>query len=212
MYITEMNGDAELIPALTNFKTVSAANAVTLGLSLPQQGEISDAATDFEAAMDAWIAAKAAAEAARRAKDEQKSASKAVIAKWAKVFRADVSISDALLGSLMLAPHETPKTNTPPSTPLNLVGNADGNGAIKLRWKRGDNRYGTIFVVEYRTSAAAEWVQHGTTTKTSYDIQWTPGQYVSFRLTAVRSSQKSPVSAPFTFWNGSTTLELTEAA
>lgn len=211
-YITDIEADGNLNTALQNFHTVCAANATALGLGLPDLTAILNATTNFTNDLNAVVAAKAASKAAASAKDAQKKASKAVVSQWAKTFRANVTVSDALLAQLMLPPHKTPGTKSAPTTPTALVASADGLGNVYMSWNRGANRNGTVFLIEFRTSPTADWAVLNSTTKVKFSVQATPGSYIAFRVSAQRNSQTSAASTPVALWDGSRPVTLAIAA
>ncbi len=213
-YITDIEADGDLNSALANFNTVCAANSAALGLNPGNLTEIAGASTGFTTTLNAAIASKATANANVEAKNLQKKASKAIISKWAKTFRANTTVPDSLLDQLMVPHHKTPGSKTPPTQPLDLVGSADGNGLVLLKWKRNGNRSGTQFLVETRTDPAGPWTISGGTTTLKFTYQAVPGSYIAFRVTASRGGQLSPASFPFAFWEngGGQGLELQVAA
>lgn len=200
-YITEIVNDGELNTALANFNTVCIANAAALGLVPADLTEIAAAATGFNTNLNTATAAKATANSAVESKDIQKAASRSVVNKWAKVFRAKTTVSDALLNQLMLPPHKTPGSFTQPVTPTDLVATANGDGVISLKWNRAGNIQGTTFTVEYRLSASDPWAILGTTTKVSFGHESAPGQYIAFRVSATRRGVTSPASTPVVLWD-----------
>lgn len=202
-WITEIVADGQLNGALTNFASVCEANAAPLGLTGPMVAEIEDAAVNFSAELTASTAAKAAQAAAVQAKNTQKAASKAIVSKYAKIFRANNTVSDELLAQLMLPPHSTPGSESSPTTPLNLVASANGDGVTNLRWNRNGNIQGTTFQIEKRTSPTGGWSIHDTTTRRTFVTLSTPGEYVAYRVRATRNGQSSAASTPVVLWDGS---------
>lgn len=201
-YITDAMPDAEFSTDLANFATVAAANAPALGLQPADISEIQNASTNFTTELNDWTAAKASADNAKTVKNTQRTVSRAVVSKWAKIFRAKVSVSDALLGQLQLAPHNPPASKTPPAQPFDLVANSDGNGNIVLRWNRAGNIQGTQFIIEYRAAANQAWAVLTSTTRASFATTWSPGQYVGYRVIAKRNDQTSPACTPVVLWDG----------
>lgn len=199
-YITDNLSDGQLNTALANFNTVCIANSVALGLSPADLTAIAAASTTFATTFNAATAARAAAKNAVEAKDLQKKSSKATISKYAKVFRANAAVPDNMLASLMLPPHKTPGSKTAPTQPLNLFGNADGNGLVNLKWSRNGNTNGTTFLIEVRTDPQGDWSISGSTTATRFAYQAVPGSYIAFRVTATRRGLLSPASFPFALW------------
>jgi hypothetical protein len=212
-HITEIVADLELAQALDDFREVAANNASALGLNQSDLGEITNAANNFSGKLGLWNAAKLAADNALATKNHQKQLSKATISKFAKIFRSKKSISDGLLAELMLPPHNPPRTKTPPTTPMNLVANATGQGLIKLQWKRNGNTSFTTFQIEYRTAPSGPWTILDTTTRVRYTYQAVPGVTIAFRVRAKRHGLTSAASAPFVVWpqDGSQEFQL-EAA
>ncbi|MGE0000663.1 MAG: hypothetical protein AB7F50_05840 [Fimbriimonadaceae bacterium] len=199
-YITQIEADGSLNTALASFAQTCAANAGPLGLDPSEVIEINNAANNFDTHLLDWQNARNAAKNALTRKDGQKEASRGVVSKFAKRFRANPAVSDPLLASLMLPPHETPGTRTEPTTPAHLVASGDGNGLVSLRWGRNGNTQATVFQVWYRTSPTGEWAALGSTTKTRFEHQWSPGEYVGYRVTASRNSFTSPPSTPVVLW------------
>lgn len=213
-YITEISADGDLNVALANFNTVCAANAVALGLSPANLTEIAGASTGFTSNLNAWVGARSSANLALDNKNLQKKTSKSIISKWAKTFRANNAVPDGLLDQLMLPPHKTPGSKTPPATPTDLVANADGQGLVSLKWKRNGNNQNTVFQIETRSSAGASWVPLDSTTKAKYTYQAVAGEYVAFRVTAKRNGLTSPASVAVVLWEdgGTGQANLTIAA
>lgn len=209
-FITEITADGELNTALANFNTVCAANAATLALAPADLTAIAAASTGFNTTLNAATVAKAAAKNSVEAKDMQKKTSKSTVSKYAKLFRANAAVPDNLLDSLMLPHHKTPGSKTAPTQPLNLYGNADGNGLVNLKWNRNGNTSGTTFLIEVRTDPAGPWSISGSTTQTKFGYQAVPGAYIAFRVTATRRNLLSPPSVPFALWEngGGVSLQL----
>lgn len=202
-FITEIRKDAELVTALQAFNLNCNNNKVVLGLTAADLTEIGSAATSAQTQLNNWEAAKTAARASRVTKSNTLKASKSVVSKWAKVFHGNQAVPDSVLSQLMLPPHNSPRTNTPPTQPLALVASADGNGNIELRWKRNGNIAGTTFLIEYRLTATAAWSILGSTTKAKFFHTSAPGSYIEFRVTAQRADNESLPSTSVVLWGGS---------
>jgi YD repeat-containing protein len=200
-WITEIVADGALNSALANFATVCEDNAGPLGLTGPQVAEIESAAANFSTELSAATAAKAAQKAAVAAKNTQKATSKGIVSKYAKIFRANASVSDELLAQLMLPPHSTPGSDSSPTTPLDLIATANGDGVTTLKWNRNGNIQGTTFRIEKRTSPSGAWTILGTTTRRTFVTMSTPGQYVAYRVTAARNDMTSAPSTPVVLWD-----------
>lgn len=202
-YITQIEVDSKLRGAMASFSEVCVDRAVELGLSPADLAEIDAAASGFSDDLLLLVAAKSALNSAIKRKDAQKESSQAVIAKWAKVFRANPEISNATLANLQLAHHHVKGTRTSPTIPTKLIANSDGQGNIGLKWDRGGNRNGTVFEIQSRTSVNGEWRFIASTTKVRFQLQAPVGKRIEFRVRATRASQSSAYSTPFTLWPGS---------
>ena len=212
-YITDTKmPEADYATALTNFLAVCNANKVPLALTTNDLTEIQAAATGFPTTLNAWVAAQAAAGNAKTAKDVQKATTATIINKWAKIFRANNAIPDALLDQLMVAPHKPGRTSSPPVTPTEFQCVADGDGNISMKWRRNGNTSATSFVIEWRGSASAPWTQIGATTRAKFSWQSTPGEYAAFRVRATKKGQSSAASNQFVVWNGQPNASLRIAA
>lgn len=199
-YITEINADADLGIALTSFAAVCTTNMAVLGLTAPTLAEITGTSTAYTGSMNAWVTARLASFNAQDVKDLQKKSSKAIISKFAKQFRANLAISDALLAQLQLAPHKPAKNSSPPNQPSLLTAHADGLGLVKLKWSRNANKPNTTYQIEFRNEAITDWTIIDTTTKVSFEYHAEPGQSVQFRVIAVRAGIASEPSVPVSLW------------
>lgn len=210
-YITQITKEADLSVALTSFSATCAANAAALGGLTPAQlTEISGMASNFATSLANLATARAAEQLAMENKNLQLATSKTLLAKWAKTFRANPAISDALLDQLNLPHHKTPGTKTPPTTPLDLVAGADIQGLVNLKWKRNGNNSTTVFTIETQSELGGDWTIAGSTTKTRFNYQAVPNQYIAFRVYASRNGLYSQPTLPTTLWanGGGQTLTL----
>lgn len=202
MYITEENADGPLNSKYVSFKGSAELNKVPLGLTTPDLTAMTTLSTAFANALAAADTAKAASKAATTAKNQAKKAVKANIASWSKIWRANAAITDQLLDTMMLAPHNTPASYTPPTTPKDLVANVNGEGVISLKWGRNGNKSGTIFNVETAEEGSGPWTIYDSTTKAKFEYQGTPGTSVWFRIVAKRDGQSAAPTNPVSVWAG----------
>ena len=211
-YITERMPDADYVAALQNFYTVANANKVVLGLAPADLTEIQKASSEAANLFNAWVAAQAAANNARAGKDTQFGTSRTVINKWAKTFRANQAISDAILEQLLVAKHRPNQTFSAPATPANFNIQGNGTGLVSLTWSRNGNTAATTFVIQYRESPTAPWTIVGTSTSSKFSWQGTAGVYASFRVYATKKSRNSEATAPLAVWDNGNFLTLSKAA
>ncbi len=210
--ITDRIPKPEYSSALVNFQTVCTANAATLGLVAANLTEISNAVTSWSTSYNALVAAHDTAQSLTVSNNAQLDSTRAVINKWAKVFRANQAIPNSLLEQLQVAPHDPGRSKTPPTTPTDLTFTADGQGLVELKWKRNGNVNTTVFTVETRTSPSGAWMQVGSTVKAKFTYQANVGAYIAFRVTASRNGLTSPASVPVVLWDGTGEATLLKVA
>lgn len=211
-YITEIRADAPFNIAIQNFAVACDANKVALGLTVPQLAEIAGTTATYVGSLSTVAAAKSAVTAAVEAKDAASVAAHAMVSKWAKTFRANLSVPDSILGDLTVAPHSTPSSLNVPNVPSTLEAISDTEGNIRLQWSRNGNIQNTQFVIEYRTSNTSPWTQLGTCTKRTFDTTWTPGTYVAYRVYALRRGVASVACSPLSLWDIGSEMTLKLAA
>lgn len=204
IYITELRADPALVAALNTILPLINTNKTTLGMTAQQVTDLTNLCNAYITQYNAANTARLAAKAAVASKDANKKTALTSLYSYVKTWRANAAIPDSLLEQLMVAPHNVSGTTTPPVTPLDLVAFSDGQGNIELRWKKSTNKSGTQFVIEQRTSPTEDWTLAGVTTKQKYELTRTPGEYVAFRIIAVRGGMTSNPSIPVSLWdNGS---------
>lgn len=210
--LTDPIPEAEFSSGLTNFSAVCQQQSAALGLDAGDLAAIADAAGGLASDLNAVAAARALLQAAVAAKDARKASARALVSRYSRRFRADEEVPDELLVRLMLAPHRTPPTEMTPTIPTDLGASADGDGSIRLRWSRGENHEGTIFVVETRADPADAWAILGATTRRTFRTTSPPGRYVAYRIRAQRRGVSSPPSTAVVLWDGVGPSSLAEAA
>lgn len=211
-WITVIRGEAQYAAGVREFADVCAANQDLLGLTAPQLAEIEQAASKFNQKLDAWVLAKATADQAKTDKDEQFTTTRSIVNSYARQFRANMTIPNAILSQLKVAPHDPPKTTTPAITPAGFDAQADGNGAIFMKWKPNGNVRPTTYQVQYQTTQDGPWMILGTTTKSKFQTQWTAGEFIGLRIVAVRGNSQSLPTTPVALWYGSQNVVMLKAA
>lgn len=210
--LTDPIPEAEFSLGLTNFSAVCQEQSAALGLDAGDLTAIADAAESLASDLNAVAAARAALQAAISAKDARKASARALVSRYSQRFRADQEVPDELLVRLMLSPHRTAPTNLAPTIPTDLTASADGDGAIRLRWSRGENHEATIFVIESRGDPADAWVILGATTRRTFHTTSPPGRYVAYRISAQRRGVSSLPSTPVVLWDAVGASSLADAA
>ncbi len=200
--------EAELANYATTFKDVAFPNTVALGLSPAQFTEIEDAANDYNAALQAWITGRLAADALKVVKNDQKENVIAVLRQYGQMILNDPTVSNSLKAQLGLT--VTPTSYGPVQTPTDLVANGYQTGVVELRWNRAGNAKSTMFAVEAQYLNDADWVLLGLTSKTRFTTEGhAPGDQVKFRVTATRGGNSSAPSTSYILYGGSDAVALT---
>ena len=207
-YITEKLPDATYAVLLGVFAARCEQLQAELGLSPAELLEIQEAAVSNREGQQDWLHAIGLAQGAQTRKQERQRAAKHVVAKYAKMFRANEEISDAVLAGLMLAPHNPARPKSPVNQVEGLVGTANGQGFVKLKWNPNGNQPRTQYLVQIRHAPSEPWTVLGLTTRTRFSHQALPGVYVGFRVIACRGERKAEPSIPISLWSDSPALRL----
>jgi hypothetical protein len=209
-YITDERADAPFATDCSTFVTNATEYKTTLGISTGDLEAMATVFDDYNAALTAANNAKAAARAAVASKNAARAAARDEVSKWAKLWRAEDSIPDSVLSDLMLPPHSTPGTKTPPTTPTELSFTISSEGVIQLKWNRNGNNAATVFNLEASPSGTGNWSVVGTTTKAKISYAGSPGTTVYFRIIAIRGGQSA--TNPVVVWPSSSSAQLQLAA
>jgi hypothetical protein len=207
-YITEKLPDSTYATLLGVFAARCEQQQAELGLSPAELLEIQEAAASNREGLQNWLRVSGLARAAQILKQERQQAAKQVVSKYAKIFRANEAISDAVLSGLLLAPHNPARPKSPVNQVERLVATADGQGFVKLKWKPNGNQPRTQYLVEVRHGPSEPWTMLGLTTRTRFSHPALPGVYISFRVVAHRGERRGQASIPVTLWSDSPALRL----
>ena len=187
--------DGALVAWLTNFATVSAANAVTLGIDLPDQLEIDNALADFSAAYNAKVAAASSALTATSDKDIERDISLGVVGKFNAEWQANPAISSTLIGDLGLTIHSETRSVIGVFTPLGFEASGEGNGNVTMKWQRNGNKWGCTFLVEDSTDNGLTWSLKTATTRARITLIGVTIQPTIYRVRAERNGAISGASS-----------------
>jgi hypothetical protein len=201
-YVNEQQVDSLLAAQLAQVLPVISANASTLGISAAQVTALTNLINTFTTQYNASQSARASWKAAVTTKDVAKKAVRDQVTIYAKQWRANPSVPDALLDQLQMAPHKPVGTTSAPVTPTNFQAAIDGLGNVTLTWKSNGNKPGTVYVVESRDSATGDWSIYGVETRTRMTLEAEAGKYIAFRVSAQRNKNKSTPTIPIVLWEG----------
>lgn len=181
--------DSSYLAWLTNFAAQCDAYQAALQLTPAELTEIAALKAEFDAAFNESNTAKAVAKAAVKRKDTVRQSTTAAIRRFARRFKGTEAVTPSMLSALQVV---TSATNHPvsPVLELSVVGTSDG--VNQLRWNRGSNEQGTIFVVEFRREGSSEWSLAGVVTSARFSHEeQTPGVETWYRVLTVRAGRTS---------------------
>lgn len=186
--------DAQLQLWLQNYTALCQSYATALGLSTTEIAVLVTKVSTYSDALGFSDAAKKAASGAVTAKNTAKSDVAALVRAYTREFKANPTVSEALLDELGVV---NPTVTVPPTTVTGLKVNGCDDGVNSLKWNRGTNSSNTIFIIEYRTPDVATWSIIAAISKTSYNhMDQVPGETAMYRVTATRSGLSSAPCPP----------------
>jgi hypothetical protein len=94
---------------------------------------------------------------------------------------------------------------------LNVIGYSKGVNSLK--WRRGENSKGTLFVIEYQFSEGEPWHFADVVTRTNYEhAGQIPGRTMFYRVTAKRAKKQSAPSPSAVVYPGNVDVVARKAA
>jgi hypothetical protein len=97
-----------------------------------------------------------------------------------------------ILEELGLSPNEANFGNTAPISPSDLIVTGTSDGTNRLKWKRGDNKHGTTFIIEAKIGNADTWTMIDVATGATFEHKnQTPGVKAQYRIKAKRGDSAS---------------------
>lgn len=196
-YITNAKKDGDWVKLGKQFVDTVALESSSLGLTPAQVTGLSTTFDNFDTAYTDLETQKATLESAVSVKDSTKASFEALVRRYAKQFRGNVTVPDALLELLNVAPHTVKPSNTSPTQPLSLVADTNQVDQVFLSWNRNGNIQGTTFWIQAKTGAATVWTTVDTTTKSKITLNGYPaGTAAWFRVIAVRRGLHSAPTPP----------------
>ncbi|WP_395139813.1 hypothetical protein [Armatimonas sp.] len=183
--------DREFLAWLKNFNQVAVVNKTVFGFTTDDLSELTAAETTLEDAIATNDAAQSAAQAAMTAKTQAQSA--AMTSARTAAQRAQTSkATDALRDALGITVRDKVRSTLTAQTPLDLVATPHADGTNTLKWKSGENKPGTQYLIEAKAADAGAWALIDAITRTSYThTSQTPGQKVRYRVRAKRGDSTS---------------------
>lgn len=183
--------DAELLAWAQNFVAVANVNPVPYGATAAQVQALEGLADDLRGKVAARQTAEDAAKAATMAQNDSRSALVPDASYLNTIIKANKNVSDANKAALGIDVPK-PRTKTAPTRPEDLTANGFEDGRNVLKWNRAGNKPNTVYIIEYKKGAAADFAYLATTTETKYtQVDAKPGEHCAYRVKAQRAGQES---------------------
>jgi hypothetical protein len=204
--------DAELQSLANQMDAVLTTSAASYGVSGAQATTFNGASSDFGVALVDVTAKKAALASSVQAKDTDRGELLDNISLIANIVYNNPAVTPAMIAALGLAPRSTTRTLHQPKTPENLLATPYASGNVLLKWSRGENVYGAVYVIEAK-GETGDWEQVWSTTKTRVTLtDYTPGVPMWFRIRATRNNQISTPSNESPIYHAGSSMSLSLAA
>lgn len=191
---------------------VMTGQRVAFGLSTTQTTNLSTAVDNFDAAINDVAAAKAAYHSAVTTQSEARKAVLDALSSCAATMFNNPAVTDAMIESTGLEPRDFTPTKLSPHTPVDLIATPQTNGNVGLKWGKGLNEYGAVYIVETR-HGEGDWTFAGQTTKTKFTATgFEPGGLAWFRVSASRNGITSDPTGDVVVYAPAPGAPLMEAA
>ena len=200
------HADADFKEFSTNFAKQVATHQAELPVSVEESGKLTTDSTDFDAKYDAHLLAQNAAEAATGDKNESRKSFEKEIRSIAGIIQANPDIPNNLREILGLPIHDNIHTHIHPQIPQDLYAEGSPTGVNHLNWEAGENKPGTMYVVEAMKAGEKDFSFVDVVTKTKYDHKGqTPGMMITYQIKAKRGDEVSqPSNNAVVYPHGST--------
>jgi len=198
--------DSEFQNFSNNFAKQATEHQADLFLTVEQTAKLTTSSTDFDAKYDAHLLAQNAAEAATGDKNESRKSFEKEIRSIAGIIQANPDIPNNLREILGLPVHDNIHTHIHPQIPQDLYAEGSPTGVNHLNWEAGENKPGTMYVVEAMQAGEKDFSFVDVVTKTKYDHKGqTPGVMITYQIKAKRGDEVSqPSNNAVVYPHGST--------
>jgi len=198
--------DSEFQNFSNNFAKQATEHQADLFLTVEQTAKLTTSSTDFDAKYDAHLLAQNAAEAATGDKNESRKSFEKEIRSIAGIIQANPDIPNNLREILGLPVHDNIHTHIHPQIPQDLYAEGSPTGVNHLNWEAGENKPGTMYVVEAMKAGEKDFSFVDVVTKTKYDHKGqTPGMMITYQIKAKRGDEVSqPSNNAVVYPHGST--------
>jgi hypothetical protein len=187
--------DAEFAIWLANFNNKSTANKGTLGITGEQLTALETGLAEFN--NDLALKQQKKEESTSQTTKVRNSRKKLnkLVGKLNTAFKSKDEVTDGLLEELGLDSKDSNLNATTAGTPSNLVVTGTSDGINHLKWNRGGNKQGTMFIIEAKSGDALTFVIVDAVTSSFYEhADQTPGVKTQYRIKAKRGEIASGYS------------------
>jgi hypothetical protein len=187
--------DAEFALWLANFTNKSIANKSALGITNDQITVLETGLAEFntDLAMKQQKQEESVAQTSK-VRDSRKSLNK-LVGQLNSLFKTNSAVSSSLIEELGLNSKDSNLNATSAGTPSDLVVTGTSDGINHLKWNRGNNKQGTMFIVEAKIGDALTFVIVDAVTSSFYEhTNQNPGIKTQYRIKAKRGEITSGYS------------------
>lgn len=189
--------DAEFAIWLANFNNKTVANKTALGITAEQLSALETGLSEFnnDLALKQQKQEESVAQTAK-VRDSRKVLNK-LVGKLNSSFKTKDDISSSLLEELGLNSKESSLSGLAVAAPFDLVVTGTSDGVNHLKWNRGNNKQGTMFIIEAKIGDALTFsIVDAVTTSIYEHTNQTPGIKIQYRIKAKRGEATSGYTNP----------------
>ncbi len=187
--------DAEFAIWLANFTNKSSANKSALGLTGEQITALETGLAEFN--NDLALKQQKKEESTSQTSKVRSSRKKLnkLVGKLNTAYKSKEEVNNGLLEELGLGSKDNAVNATSAGTPSDLVVTGTSDGINHLKWNRGGNKQGTMFIIEAKSGDAANFTIIDAITSSIYEhTNQTPGVKTQYRIKAKRGEVTSGYS------------------
>ncbi len=179
--------DSQLQALATQMDSILAVTYAAYGLTAANATALTAADSTFTTGLTDVAAKKAAYRSAVQSKLSDRANLTAIMSTIIGSIYLNPAVSPEMIAALGLQPRATTRSKQTPKTSEELVATLTGTGEVKLVWKRGENTYGAVYVIESKIGNGV-WTQVSTTTKTRIILEgFPPSTAAWFRIRTTRN-------------------------
>jgi hypothetical protein len=204
--------DSQLATLAAQMSSVLITGFASYGVTTGQATALKEDKDDFQDGLSDVAAAKAALASAVQTKDAERTTLLSNISLLANIIYNNPSVTPSMIAALGLAPRATTRTMHQPKVPQNLIAFPYASGDVTLKWSKGENVYGAVYIIEAKTETG-DWEQVYSTTKQKATLSgYTPGVATWFRVRSARNNAISGASNESPIYHAAEPVTLSMAA